>query len=232
MSCLEEVKRPQHSRVRLAILLFIQRDLLEQCRVWMHYYTRVERMKPHDIYVLSHDANTELRHCFDALPKRNVIELPPGSRRLPKSLLNSTESLSRSSRSAATQRRQPFTEAYKMQAMMALQRELLASSYTHTLTADLDELLMADPKQYSSLVDYLRRNPQHRTSAPAHVRHGTHAQPSLLARYGALVARAQMWDPSIPCQAFEVQMSDTEEAALNWSAVPLLRGQRRYMVPM
>ena len=183
-SCLDEtpIDMPLR-RVRLAVLTFASRDLLMQCRLFMHYYLQVERIPSVDMHVLLHEANGELRSCFDQLPRSNIIDTAPRNHRLGNSSGGSR-----------------YREAHRSHALMAMQRKLLAGVYSHTLIADLDEFVMAEPERYGSLRDYLRHNPHRRTAAPSH--------------------------------AYEVQVIEEEEGALNWTATPLLRGQRSVMVPV
>jgi hypothetical protein len=154
-SCLDRVAPPM-ARVSLAVLTFASRDLIEQCHAFMRYYTQSERVLAKDIFVVHTEVNAELRHCFDKLPKRNVIDLPLGAR-IPRGLLSSARLLvggGMGSNSSASKRRHAFTESHKMHALMTMQRELFSAGYTHTLIVDLDELMVANPAQYTSIRDY------------------------------------------------------------------------------
>lgn len=187
--------------VRLAIITFAARDLREHCQVFMRYYTNVENISPADIYVLHVRTSSELDECLELLPSTNVLEMSEGSW-VRRSILSASRrrtalQILRDRRSDASF---SYKESIRLHGLMTFQRELLKTSYTHTLVVDMDEFVLVHPSAYSSLHDYLRRNPQRRTAAPAN--------------------------------AFEVQEMLPDESALNWSAVPLLRGQRRMMVAM
>ena len=216
-SCLEgssSSAAASHDTVRLAVLTMASRDLLEPCLVWMHYYTQVEHIPPRDIYVIEAAANRELRRCFHRLPRRNLVEMPaPTFRSIPpgalssfrtvQQRLNSTTCLfcsgDRASASTADTAYSRYSERHRLVAYASIQRELFALGYTHTLIVDQDELVMADPRQFGGLLDYLRANPHRRTVAPAN--------------------------------AYDVQVAEPDEAALDWAARPLLRGQRSLMLP-
>lgn len=200
--------------VRLAVVTMASRDLLEPCLVWMHYYTQVEHIPYDDIYVIEAAANKELRRCFHRLPRRNLVEIPsptfgsipPGavsSYHTVQQRLNSTTCLfcsgGRASASTTDATYSRYSERHRLWAYARMQRELFALGYTHTLIADQDELVMADPGQFGGLLDYLRANPHRRTVAPAN--------------------------------AYDVQVAEPDEAALDWRARPLLRGQRSLMLP-
>ena len=193
--------------MRLAVITLASRDLLEPCLVWMHYYTKVERIPHHDIYVIEATANEELRHCFHRLPRRNLIEI--GS--IPSDALSSNISVQqrlrstsclfcagRANSSSADTMYYKHSEGAKLTAYATLQRQLFALGYTHTLIVDQDELVMADPNQFGGLHEYLRANPHRRTAAPAN--------------------------------AYDVQVAEPDEIALDWRARPLHRGQRSLML--
>ena len=51
-SCIDNVSTvaaASRDAVRLALITFASRDLLEPCRAWMRYYTAVEHIRPGDI---------------------------------------------------------------------------------------------------------------------------------------------------------------------------------------
>ncbi|KAL1511511.1 hypothetical protein AB1Y20_006307 [Prymnesium parvum] len=167
MSCLDANASAGGSvSPRLAVLTFASSDLLEQCLAFLHYYTRSERVPPADIYAIHTDSSPVLPRCFALLPPRNVVRLPVGTP-IPKSLLSLGGAGGHSSAGRRSEVRLPHAEPHRMQSLMRMQQELLGAGYTHTLIVDLDEFVMADPARYASLLDFLRRNPHRRTSAPA-----------------------------------------------------------------
>ena len=199
--------------VRLALITFASRDLLEPCLVWMHYYTKVEHIPHRDIYVIEATANEELRHCFHRLPRRNLIEISSskfGS--IPSNALSSNSTIQQRlsstsclfctggahKASSAHTLYSEHSEGGKLMAYATLQRQLFALGYTHTLIVDQDELVMVDPSQFGGLHDYLRANPHRRTVAPAN--------------------------------AYDIQVAEPDETALDWGARPLLRGRRSLML--
>ncbi len=205
-SCIDNVSTvaaASRDAVRLALITFASRDLLEPCRAWMRYYTAVEHIRPADIYVVKAAANEELRRCFRLLPRRNLIEMPPFGFLRPGVLTaNFTVRHQAANVVKATNASVPastYSERHRLAAFATVQGELFATGYTHTLIVDQDEFVMADPSRYATLLEYLQANPLRRIAAPAN--------------------------------AYEVQVVEPEETALDWGAAPLLRGQRSLMLP-
>ncbi len=144
-SCIDNASTAAANRdaVRLGLITFASRDLLEPCLAWMRYYTAVEHIRPGDIYVIKAAANEELGRCFRLLPRRNLIEMPPfGYLRSgvltadvqPTSVLTANASLPAST----------YSEWHRLAAFATVQGELFATGYTHTLIVDQDEFVMAE----------------------------------------------------------------------------------------
>ena len=227
--------------VRLAVLTMASRDLLEPCLVFMHYYTQVEHIPPHDIYVIEAAANTELRRCFQRLPRRNLVEMSsptfgsirPGvlsSDRTVQQRLNSTSCLfcsgDRASASTADATYSRYSERHRLVAYARMQRELFALGYTHTLIVDqvtLTPTLTLSLSLSLSLALALAL---------------TLIQDELVmadpGQFGGLLdyLRANPHRRTVaPANAYDVQVAEPDETALDWRARPLLRGQRSLMLP-
>ncbi|KAL3913231.1 MAG: hypothetical protein SGPRY_008057 [Prymnesium sp.] len=159
----------------------------------MRFYITSQRIQPSRIFVLHFEANPALFPCFSRLPPSNVIHVPRSARITEEWLASRPPPPPPSPAPPRS-----HSDGHRMSSVMAMQRVLL-SRFSHTLIVDMDELVMADPREYASLHQYLHRNPQRLTAAPGN--------------------------------AYEVQMVAPDESTLDWSRVPLLRGQRGLMVP-
>ena len=138
-SCLDErpTGRNASSPVRLAIITVVSADLVELCRMFFRFYTVVEQVPPRDIYVVQANASASLRQCFEPLvPPLNVV---PFQRRPPGRPLLLRASRGSTGHSGAGE---SFHHRGWMDMAMTLQRELLHHrAYTHTLIAELDEIV-------------------------------------------------------------------------------------------
>ena len=164
-SCIENTSTPSPV-VRLGIITIVSADSLEQCRFFFRYYTHVEHVAASDIYVVEAGASALLRTCYQSLvPPSNVVPMWHGRIRAWTRLIRDRELIWRRVNNVSD----GFSMSYWTQYAKLLQRELLLErNYTHTLIAELDEVVTPIPSRYPlGLLDYLSRNQHRRTVAPA-----------------------------------------------------------------
>ena len=201
--------------VRLAVITMASRDLLEPCLVWMHHYTEVERILQRDVYVIEAAANEELRHCFHGLPRRNLVEMSSSSfQSIPygalssdliiRQRLNSTTCLFCSGARTSARASASSTVYSKYS-----ERDRLAAYATMQLqlfALGYTHTLIADQDELV-MVD-----PAHFAGLRDYLRANPHRR------------------TAAPANAYDVQVVEPDEAALDWRARPLLRGQRSLML--
>ena len=134
---------------------------------WLRYYVREQRTAPSDVFIIElpsarialADGGVEAQirqvsrevsrfgHLYRTygVPRENIFE-----RRI---LRNESEGR------ASYSRIQSYSELWRQDQFKTLQNRLILSgSYTHTLVADVDELVWPNRDKYASLRDYLRAN--------------------------------------------------------------------------
>lgn len=154
--------------VRLALITLLGPDAEEMVDRWLRYYVREQRTAPSDVFII------ELPSARIALADTGGVEaqIRQGSREVsrfghlyrtygvPRENIFERRILRNEREGRASYSRiQSYSELWRQDQFKTLQNRLILSgSYTHTLVADVDELVWPNRDKYASLHDYLRAN--------------------------------------------------------------------------